>query len=222
MSENSELNIKPFSDVEENAEHFRNHKNQEFLKVTEFHGHVCPGSAMGYKAAEIAIKELSSKQAVDEELVCITENDSCAVDAIQVLTGCTFGKGNLIFYDYGKQAYTFSNRETKDSVRVSLKDTFSVEKIDPELSKLRQKVKSGLASKEEKTELDKRLNSVSEAIINLPDDKIFDIEHIKVEIPHKARMFKSIRCESCGEMVSEHRIKLKNGKKFCIPCFNGK
>ncbi|MGF7118996.1 FmdE family protein [Methanobacterium oryzae] len=204
MSENSELNIKPYSDV------------------TEFHGHVCPGSAMGYKAAEIAIKELSSKKAVDEELVCITENDTCAVDAIQVVTGCTFGKGNLIFYDYGKQAYTFINRETEDAVRVSLKNTFNVANIDPELSKLRQKVKAGESSEEEKVELGKRLNIISEAIINLPDDEIFNIEHIKEKIPDKASIFKSIKCQNCGEMVSEHRIKLKNGKNLCIPCFNEK
>lgn len=37
-----------------------------FLKVTEFHGHVCPGSAIGYRAAEIGIDEISSKKAYDE------------------------------------------------------------------------------------------------------------------------------------------------------------
>lgn len=199
-----------------------NYKIKPYQEVTEFHGHVCPGSAMGYKAAEIAIKELSTNKSKDEELVCITENDTCAVDAIQVVTSCTFGKGNLIFYNYGKQVYTFINRETEDAVRVSLKDTFSVDKIDPKLSKLRQKVKSGKASEEEKAELEKRLNSVSEAIINLPDDKIFNIEHIEEKIPDKASIFKSIKCQNCGEMVSEHRIKLKNGKNLCIPCFNEK
>ena len=199
-----------------------NYKIKPFYEVTEFHGHVCPGSAMGYKAAEIAIKELSSSKSIDEELVCITENDTCAVDAIQVVTGCTFGKGNLIFYDYGKQAYTFINRKTEDAIRVSLKDTFSVDKIDPKLSKLRQKVKSGKASEDEKAELEKKLDSVSETIINLPNDEIFNMEHIKEEIPEKARIFKSVKCHKCGEIVSEHRIKSKNGKSICIPCYNKK
>jgi hypothetical protein len=48
------------------------------------------------------------------------ENDSCAVDAVQVMTGCTFGKGNLIFRDYGKQAYTFMSRATGKALEPAL------------------------------------------------------------------------------------------------------
>ncbi len=34
----------------------------------------------------------------------------CGVDAIQVLTGCTYGKGNLIHRDLGKMAFSFYRR----------------------------------------------------------------------------------------------------------------
>ena len=34
----------------------------------------------------------------------------CGVDAIQFLTGCTFGKGNLIHKDYGKMVFSFYDR----------------------------------------------------------------------------------------------------------------
>ena len=197
-----------------------NYKIKPFSDVTEFHGHVCPGSAIGYKAAEIAIKELSSKKTADEELVCITENDTCAVDAIQVLTGCTFGKGNLIFQDFGKQDYTFINRETEDSVRISMKNSFSVNNIDPNLSKLREKVKSGEASESEKEDLKKIIVKVSNEIINLPADQIFNVEHVKAEIPEKARIFKSVKCQKCGEMVSKHRVKKIDEDYFCIPCYH--
>ena len=54
----------------------------------------------------------------DKELVAVVENDSCAVDAIQVLTGCTFGKGNLIFRDHGKHVYTFFKRTSGEALRV--------------------------------------------------------------------------------------------------------
>jgi formylmethanofuran dehydrogenase subunit E len=77
-----------------------------FEDIVEFHGHVCPGLALGYRVSMFALKELGER-ALDEELVAIVENNSCAVDAVQVITGCTFGKGNLIFKDYGKQVYTF-------------------------------------------------------------------------------------------------------------------
>ncbi|MBI5680667.1 MAG: TraR/DksA C4-type zinc finger protein [Methanobacterium sp.] len=197
-----------------------NSKIKPFSEVTEFHGHVCPGSAIGYRAAEVAIEELSSKKAYDEELICITENDTCAVDAIQVVTGCTFGKGNLIFHDYGKQAYTFINRETEDAVRVSLKDSFSVDKIDPMLNKLRRKVNSGQASLEDKENLKIHVDKASMEILNLPAKEMFNIEHVKAEIPKKARLFESLECHECGEITSKHRLKEINGELLCIPCYN--
>ncbi len=121
-----------------------------FSEVTRFHGHVCPGSAIGYKAADAGLNELKSSMSEDEEIFAVVENDSCAVDAVQVLTGCTFGKGNLVFKDHGKQVYTFINKNSNDAVRVSLNDSFSVDTLAPQLSKLRALVNSGVATELEK------------------------------------------------------------------------
>ena len=62
----------------------------------EFHGHLCPGLVYGYLVGKEAIKLLHLKRSKDEEIVAISENDSCAVDALQVLLGTSIGKGNLI------------------------------------------------------------------------------------------------------------------------------
>ncbi len=188
-----------------------------FSEVTEFHGHVCPGSAIGYHAAEIAVKELSSSRSEDEEFLTIVENDSCSVDAIQVVTGCTFGKGNLIFKDHGKQVFTFVNRNTGDALRVSLSK--DINEIDPEFSELRKKAFSESAGKEEKIEFEKRKNEFSQKILDLPDNELFKIEHVKIDIPEEARMFPSVKCAKCGEMVAEHRARVENGNFVCIPCF---
>jgi formylmethanofuran dehydrogenase subunit E len=196
-----------------------NKKIKPFADVTEFHGHVCPGSALGYRAAEAALTELSSLSSSDEELVAIVENDSCAVDAVQVVTGCTFGKGNLIFRDYGKQVYTFINRNTGDAVRVSLKSSFNMDKIDPNLGVLRRKVKSGQASPQEKAELEKLVREVSQKVLDYPLEDLFEVEPVEIEIPSKAKIFKSLECPECGEMVSEHRVKNLDGKYICIDCF---
>ena len=77
-----------------------------YEEIIQFHGHDCPGLAMGYRMATAAMKNLESFRADDEELVAIVENDACGVDALQCITGCTFGKGNLLFRDYGKHVYT--------------------------------------------------------------------------------------------------------------------
>jgi len=203
----------------------KDHKNdmnkvsmKPFSEVTKFHGHVCPGSAIGYKASEAGLNEIKSISAVDEEIVTIAENDSCAVDAVQVLTGCTLGKGNLLIVDHGKQVYTFIKRSSKEAVRVSLKDSFSIDTLAPQISKLRAKVNSGIASELEKEDLKQLVLDVSKEIIEIPYKEMFNVEHVHVDLPKKAKLFKSIKCSECGEMVSEHRSRVKNGKIVCIPC----
>ena len=89
--------------------------------AVKFHGHECGGLTWGYKVGLFALDKLNFDRSSDEELVAIVENDSCAVDGIQVVTGCTFGKGNLIFRDYGKHVYTFFNRNTGEGIRISRK-----------------------------------------------------------------------------------------------------
>ena len=88
-----------------------------------FHGHECGGLTIGYKASQYAIELLNLEFSSDEQVVCISENDACGVDAIQVMLGCSLGKGNLLFHMRGKSAYSFYNRKTGQSVRLVLKPT---------------------------------------------------------------------------------------------------
>jgi len=82
-----------------------------------FHGHLCPGLVYGYRVAKEAVKILRIGRSEDEEIVAICENDSCAVDAIQVLLGATAGKGNLLIKNYGKNAYIIFSRTKKRAYR---------------------------------------------------------------------------------------------------------
>ncbi|MCJ7521253.1 MAG: formylmethanofuran dehydrogenase subunit E family protein, partial [Dehalococcoidia bacterium] len=92
--------------------------NPSYEDLIAFHGHSCPGLAIGYRMSKAALSFLSGSRAKDEEIVAIVENDACGVDALQCLSGCTFGKGNLIFKDYGKQVFTLYNRRSRKGVRV--------------------------------------------------------------------------------------------------------
>ena len=114
-----------------------------YEEIIRFHGHECPGLAMGYRMATAAMEKLDSIRSEDEELVAIVENDACGVDALQCLTGCTFGKGNLLFRNYGKQVYTLYSRSTREGVRVvfhgdgvpeDLCEDRSTYELDPESS----------------------------------------------------------------------------------------
>ena len=86
-----------------------------------FHGHACGGLTIGYKAALYAVQLLDLDFSDDEQVVCIAENDACGVDAIQVMLGCSIGKGNLLFHMRGKQAFSFYDRASGKSVRLVLK-----------------------------------------------------------------------------------------------------
>src|SRR5512136_1823556 len=123
---------------------------QQIRDTTRFHGHWCPGLAIGIRAAEWALKEMGKSPT--EEIVAVVETDMCGVDAIQYLTGCTFGKGNLIHKDYGKNAFTFYRRRDGKAMRLVLKPTIYGEDAGPLMRKLHHKMQAeGLSKEEEKT-----------------------------------------------------------------------
>ncbi len=101
-----------------------------------FHGHSCPGLALGFRAAKHALSALHAERSEDEDLVAIVENDACGVDAVQAITGCSVGKGNLILRDLGKHAYTFINRKTGSAIRLVQRPEPLTERIDPAASEV--------------------------------------------------------------------------------------
>lgn len=185
-------------------------------KAVEFHGHTCPGLTIGYRVAEIALHELETIRSADEELVAIVENDACGVDAIQVLTGCSLGKGNLIFRDYGKQVYTFACRDSGKAVRVAVKGTIWPK--DPGYLELRKKIFGGTATEEEKATFLGFQQDLSRRMMEMPAVEFCEVRHINMELPGKARIFDSHTCARCGEPVMEPRARVKAGRIVCIPC----
>jgi len=164
---------------------------QQWDKCVQFHGHECPGLAIGFKACEAVMEKLGIKFSEDEEVVCVTENDACGVDAIQVITGCSMGKGNLLYRSTGKQAYSFFNRTTGASIRLVLKPF--------------------------KGEMDRKERQ--EYLLHTPACDVFEFKQPQFTVPENARLFTIIICEKCGEGSPEHKIRLHEGKKVCQDCF---
>ncbi|UXM84441.1 FmdE family protein [Methanococcus aeolicus] len=185
---------------------------KEDLKNTiEFHGHFCPGLAMGYRVAKYVQNHY--KKSEDEELVAIVYNNSCSVDAIQYLLGCTFGKGNLIFKDYGKHVYVFYSREHKKGIRVSFKD-----EITNEMNNMWDKL-SKVSDKERIKLMDELKGKCAEKILNLFDGELLNIEEVDIPEPEKAKIYPSLKCDECGEYFMEIKGRLINGKVVCMECF---
>ena len=55
---------------------------EDFRRCAEFHGHVCPGLSIGYRAAQAGLQKLQSLRSQDEELVAEVETDACGVDGL--------------------------------------------------------------------------------------------------------------------------------------------
>ncbi|MDD5025334.1 MAG: FmdE family protein [Methanoregula sp.] len=189
-----------------------------FSDAVAFHGHSCPGLALGYRAAEYALCALSADRAEDEDLVAIVENDACGVDAIQSVAGCSAGKGNLIFRDFGKHAYTFICRQSNRAIRLVQRPEPVIERLDPAVSAIRSRMMAGTATSEEQTEFHARQAAIIQKILAMPIEELFIVQDVKPDVPERARIFLSVQCARCGEMVAEHRARVSDGKFVCIPC----
>lgn len=159
-------------------------------KAVAFHGHECPGLAIGVRASEAAIEKLAISFADDEQVVCISENDACGVDAVSILLGCTVGKGNLNFHLTGKMAFNFYQRSSQQSLRIYFKPSMQAD----DRSVLQQ------------------------MILAAPLHEIFTIEETKLPFPPLAKRFKSMICSACQEHTAENRIRHMDGKLYCLDC----
>ncbi|MHA1148211.1 MAG: FmdE family protein [Promethearchaeota archaeon] len=163
-------------------------------KAVSFHGHACPGVALGVLVSKYVL-EHDNEFSIDEELVAVVENNNCSVDAIQALLGTTFGKGNLIHLDYGKNNFIIYNRTNKKALRFSIK----LSTIENRNLTREERIKRLLKSR--------------------PED-VFSIKEVKFNPPKEAEIYESIICDNCKEPTMSTRIKSFNTKKLCIPCYD--
>jgi len=186
---------------------------QDLQKAIDFHGHFCPGLAIGYRAAKAAMEKLQAERAEDEELIAIVETDACGIDAVQSLLGCTIGKGNLIYKDYGKQVYIIASRKQNKAVRVAMKAN-----VFTHQENLRAAVFSGQASDEQIREFQALQQAISQQLLEKATDSLFKVDLVEMPLPHPAKIFKSVICDFCNEEVMEPRARLKDGKIACLSC----
>ncbi len=199
------------------TENIKSNLPEDLKKCIEFHGHLCPGLVYGYLVAKEAITLLKLKRSKDEEVVAISENDSCAVDALQIMLGTSTGKGNLVLKDYGKNAYTVFNRSHKKAFRFSRKKYYRYGgEFEEEFSRLDQAISSNTASEREKWR-HKMLKAKD--LLSKPFSDVFSSKEVDIVMPPYAPLARSEACAKCGEMtMSTKMVRGENGKLICIPC----
>ena len=197
-----------------NAQQIMN--SEDFKKCVAFHGHICPGLSIGYKAAKAALTALAEKRAGDEEIVAVVETDACSADAVQVLTGCTFGKGNFIYKDYGKMVLTLFSRKTRTGVRVALRPGAFPQ--DTEHFSLLMKIMNGEADEKAQKRFRELHLERSGDVLEMPDNELFAIQTVQVELPARARIEPSELCARCGEPTMPSKMVTAGAEKICREC----
>ena len=175
-------------------------------KASAFHGHKCPGLAMGVRMALAALRRLVDNDATlatladcrslspDEEMVCVPETDACCVDALQALLGCSLGKGNLILKLRGKTAASFYYRPAKKACRIVWQEDFH------NLPQMDRQEKAA-------------------HILSAPEESLLFGQDIPFEPPSRAVVAASLACAACGEKTAEYAVRLKDGKPYCLDCW---
>ena len=182
------------------------------------HGHFCPGSAMGVKAAARAVKELGSRATGMEEVVAIVETNNCFADGVQMVTGCSLGNNGLIYRDFGKMAVTLARR-SGEAVRLATRPEGNPVQRHPEAAALFKKVVTDRnGTPEEDERLRKLWIEISFEMMDIPDEEMFTIRHLNIEVPSYAKIYGSAVCSVCGESIMEPRARLKDGQPICLGC----
>lgn len=173
----------------------------------ERHGHLCAGQVIGVRMAMTGCRLLGIDEPKSpdfrKKLIVYVEIDRCATDAIESVTGCRMGKRTLKFKDFGINAATFVNLDTLNAYRV----------VSTEESR-------ELAKQYAPEETDHRRQQLQGYKI-MPDDLLFDIYQVKVNLPEHEMPGPPRRheeCAACGQMVRDGREIWIDGKPLCRPC----
>lgn len=173
----------------------------------ERHGHLCAGQIIGVRMAMMGCRLVGIDEPKSFEnrkkLMVYVEIDRCATDAIESVTGCRMGRRTLKYKDFGINAATFLNLETREAYRI----------VSTESSRDQARA----FATEEPNE--KRQQMVGYQ--KMPDALLFDVQRVNVilepwEMPGPPR--RHAVCVRCGQMVRDGReVQCEDGV-LCKPC----
>lgn len=89
--------------------------SEDIKSLTEMHGHLCPGSAIGYRVSRYALRLLDRGPG----LYVYTAGEGCPLHAIEIFTGCSKKNGTVIAAD--EPGWGFYHRVCGEGYRFTLK-----------------------------------------------------------------------------------------------------
>jgi formylmethanofuran dehydrogenase subunit E len=189
-------------------------RDESYRQVVAFHRHDCPGVAFGVRVAEAALDRLGTSV---EGLMVVSETDTCAVDALQVLTGCTYGKRNLVHQDNGRNVFTFWGPSGNKGLRIRAKADSIVYRSE-ELWRLSDRIEDGTATPEEQSRFAELQADRTVRMLQVPEEDIIVVDDIEGEPPRQKRLATVDLCEQCGEPTSVETLHDHRGRMLCPVC----
>lgn len=167
------------------------------------HGHLSPGVALGIRMGQTGLKKLGLSRG-DKRLFAVVETMLCLADGVQASTGCTPGHGSLRVEDFGKLAVCIARSDTKEGIRLSLKQECVNPLVNDWIMRKRK------FSHEEEEEITREMLGLDEAS--------FQTEQVAVEPFSEFSDARIVKCEMCGESVVENKTVKAKGKTLCKAC----
>lgn len=195
------------------------HAKDYFEHALALHGHACPAMPLGLRAGAAALNALGAQRASDGQLVALVETGeehcgTCYADGVQMITGCTLGKGNIEKLHYGKWGLTLIDTVTGRAVRVTpIAAALQASARSAFITDYRSK---GVPASKVPPEVTAPL---VEHVMTAPDDELLTLGPVTTrQVPRRAVSFTRVACSNCGEMVIERYARLVEGSTVCIPC----
>lgn len=184
------------------------------------HGHKCPAMPLGLRAGAAALQALGVDRAADGQLEAILElGDAhcahCFADGVQMITGCTFGKGNIRKLGYGKFGLTLVERATGRQVRVVPRaEAQAATRQTPFFLEYRLK---GVPASKVPAEV---VEPLIEKVMNAPADAILKVGPVEQgpAVVRTPEQFGTFVCQRCGDMVIETYGRVQGDRRTCVPC----
>lgn len=183
------------------------------------HGHKCPAMPLGLRAGAAAMNMLGVERSQDKQLLALVElgDDHCAHcfgDGVQMITGCTFGKGNIRKLGYGKFGLTLVDKTTGRAVRVAPRAEAQLQMKKTEF--FQDYRMHGVPASRVPDEV---VDPLIAQVLRAPEDQLFAVSEVfDYELPATAENFDSFVCDRCKELVVEPYGRVVGTQKVCIPC----
>lgn len=151
--------------------------SHELMGLVQYHGHLCPELAIGYRVSKIAMTELGLSRENSLEFIAGAANSTSAVDAIQYLTGCTIGKQSFFIEDTGKHVYFFAQKPLHPLSGKGLIIKMKTPVYNPQLlnKEMAENVEANRQDPGKLLQYRAAIDIAIKKILNWPDKRLFDV-----------------------------------------------